>query len=188
VKTKPEQYAEPTTALRRPGHLENWVSATGGLVGILTIIVISRHFVGTDGATWLVASMGATAVLLFAVPHGPLSQPWPVLGGNVISAVIGVTCAQWIPDTLFAAAFAVAISIGVMQYLRCVHPPGGATALAAVVGGEQIQVLGFNYVLTPVLLNVIAIIIVAVIFNYAFVWRRYPAVLATGVKTKNTNR
>jgi CBS-domain-containing membrane protein len=121
--------------------------------------------------------MGASAVLLFAVPHGALSQPWPVLGGHVISALIGVSCAKFIPLPLLAAAFSVALAIGAMHYLNCIHPPGGATALSAVIGGDAIHQLGFQYVLTPVLLNTIIVLIVAILFNYPFHWRRYPLAL-----------
>jgi CBS domain-containing membrane protein len=89
-----------------------------------------------------------------------------------------VAAAQWIPHPLLASAVAVAAAIGAMHYLRCIHPPGGATALTAVIGGAPIQALGFGFVLTPVLLNAISIVLVAIVFNYAFSWRRYPAALA----------
>jgi CBS-domain-containing membrane protein len=156
-------------------HTERVLSAIGGFLGIYGILQISTAFVGPFAAALIVASMGASAVLLFAVPHGPLSQPWPVIGGHLVSAVIGVSCAKLVPDTLLAAALAVALAIGVMHYLRCIHPPGGASALAAVVGGESVHALGYQFVITPVLLNVLVIVAVAVLFNYPFAWRRYPA-------------
>jgi len=157
------------------GHLEKWISGLGGLAGMLAIIIICIHLVDSNGAALVVASLGASAVLLFAVPHGPLSQPWPVIGGHTVSAIIGVACAQWIPDTVLAGSAAVGLSIVAMHYLLCIHPPGGATALTAVVGGESFHSLGFEYVFTPVLISAITIIIVAIIFNYPFVQRRYPA-------------
>jgi CBS-domain-containing membrane protein len=123
--------------------------------------------------------MGASAVLLFAVPHGQLSQPWPVFGGHLVSALIGVASAKLVAPPLLAAAVAVALAISAMYYLRCIHPPGGATALTAVAGGETVHALGFHYVLTPVLLNVLIILAVALLFNFPFSWRRYPAVWAT---------
>jgi CBS-domain-containing membrane protein len=156
-------------------HIERIVSAAGGFVSIFAILAISRHFVGSEAATLIVASMGASAVLLFAVPHGPLSQPWPVIGGHLLSAVIGVSSAILVPVRLVAAALAVALAIGVMHYARCIHPPGGATALSAVVGGPVVQALGYQFVLTPVLLNVLVIVVTAILFNYPFAWRRYPA-------------
>jgi CBS domain-containing membrane protein len=160
------------------GHLEKWVSIAGGLLGILGIILISRHFLAAEAVPWVVASMGASAVLLFAVPHGVLAQPWPLVGGHFVSAIVGVGCAYWIPDTALAAALSVALAIGVMHYLRCIHPPGGATAITAVVGGDSFHALGWQYVFTPTLLNVIVILLIAVLFNYLFPWRRYPAALA----------
>jgi CBS domain-containing membrane protein len=157
-------------------HTEKLVSALGGFAGIVSILLITGHFVGSASAL-IVASMGASAVLLFAVPHGALSQPWPVLGGHVLSACIGVTCARLIPQPFLAASLAVGLAIGVMYYLRCIHPPGGATALSAVVGGESVHALGYQFVITPVLLNALIILAVALLFNYLFAWRRYPASL-----------
>lgn len=170
----------------KTGHLEKWLSIAGGLLGMLAVVMISERFVDTQGTVWILASVGASAVLLFAVPHGPLSQPWPVVGGHVISATIGVGCAQLIPSLTLSASVAVALAIGAMYYLRCIHPPGGATALTAVVGGESIQALGFQYVVTPVLLNALAILAVAIVFNSLFPWRRYPAALAAHAAAKKT--
>jgi len=167
----------------RTGHLEKWVSGTGGLTGILGVMLVSQSYLGLGGSTGLVASMGASAVLLFAVPHGPLSQPWPVFGGHLVSATIGVSCAMLHTDPIIACALAVALAISAMNYLRCIHPPGGATALTAVAGGDAVHALGFHYVLTPVLLNVLVILLVAILFNWPFPWRRYPAVFA-----RNQNR
>lgn len=172
----------------RAGHLEKWVSALGGLCGVGVVLLISEAELGLNGATGLVASMGASAVLLFAVPHGPLSQPWPVFGGHLISALVGVTCAQLIAEPLLAAATAVAVAIGAMHYLQCIHPPGGATALSAVVSGPAVHQLGFQFVLTPVLLNAVSILAVAVIFNAPFAWRRYPAVWASALEERQHER
>jgi CBS-domain-containing membrane protein len=156
-------------------HAEKLISAAGGFIGILLVIWVSGHYLGLQGAAMLVASMGASAVLLFAVPGGALSQPWPLLGGQLVSALIGVSCAQAVPNMLVAGPLAVGLAIVAMYYLRCIHPPGGATALTAVMGGEQLHALGYQFVLTPVLLNALVLLIVAVLVNYAFPWRRYPA-------------
>ncbi len=162
---------------------EKIISALGGLISIFLILYVSDIFV-TSNSALIVASMGASAVLLFAVPHGPLSQPWPVAGGHVLSAIIGVSCYKYISPLFLAAALAVGISIGIMYYLRCIHPPGGATALSAVMGGGELHQLGYDYVITPVLINVLIILGVAVSFNYLFKWRRYPAVLAVKADEK----
>jgi len=158
-------------------HVERLVSTAGGFIGILFVLLVSSRFLGPKESTLIVASMGASAVLLFAVPHGPLSQPWPVAGGHLVSALVGVSCAKLAMDPYLAAALAVGLAIGAMHYLRCIHPPGGATALVAVVGGPGIHALGYDFLLTPVLLNVLVILFVAVAFNYPLHWRRYPAAL-----------
>ena len=154
---------------------EKLVATLGGIIGISLIAAISYQVTGASGAALIVPSMGASAVLVFAVPHGRLSQPWALIGGNVISAAVGVTCYQLVPDTVLAAGLAVGLAIGAMHVLGCIHPPGGASALAAVIGGPAINELGYAYVLTPVLLNVSIIFIVAIVFNNFFPWRRYPA-------------
>jgi CBS-domain-containing membrane protein len=156
-------------------HTERLVSALGGGVSILAILTVTSQYLGTPDALLIVPSMGASAVLLVAVPHGALSQPWNLLGGHVISALIGVSCYLLVPHAFTAASLAVGLAIGAMYYLRCIHPPGGATALAAVIGGEATHTLGYRFVLTPILENVLVILLVAIIFNYFFKWRRYPA-------------
>ena len=156
-------------------HAEKLISAAGGFVSILLIFLISYYSLGPRGAPWIVASMGSSAVLLFAVPHGQLSQPWALIGGNVLSAVVGVTAFRLVPDVFLAAALAVGLAIAVMYYLRCIHPPGGATALGAVLGGPDVHALGYVFVLAPVLVNVVIILLIAVVVNYPFRWRRYPA-------------
>jgi len=154
---------------------EHWISAAGGLIGILAVLWVGHFWLDGHGGVLAIASMGASAVLLFAAPHGTLSQPWPVFGGHLVSALIGVACARWLgTEPMLAASLAVALSIAVMYSLRCLHPPGGATALYAVLGGETVHALGYGYVLNPVLLNVVVILAVAVAFNFPFHWRRYP--------------
>ena len=175
----------------RVGHTEKLVSALGAFCGILLVFYTSTYFLHGTSSYLIVASMGASAVLLFAVPHGPLSQPWSLIGGHLVSAAIGVSCAKFIPDIFIAAPLAVGLAVGIMYYLHCIHPPGGATALSAVVGGSAVHELGYQFILTPVLINVIAIISVAISFNYFFKWRRYPVYLAqkyaSANKTKSTD-
>lgn len=129
------------------------------------------------GSPWLIASVSASAVLLFAVPHGAFSQPWPLLAGHGLSAVVGVTCAQWLGHGIPAIAIAAGLALLLMYQLRCIHPPGGATALAAVLGGPDIQALGYGFVVTPVLLNMSLLLGMALVLNAPFPWRRYPAAL-----------
>jgi CBS domain-containing membrane protein len=154
---------------------EKIISMLGGFVSIVLIVAISQNLLHLNDASMLIASTGASAVLLFAVPHGQLSQPWPVIGGHFFSALIGVSCAKFIPVLPLAAGCAVGLAILVMHQLKCIHPPGGATALTAVVGSSSVKSLGYGFVLCPVLLNALTIVLVAVAFNFAFKWRRYPA-------------
>ena len=159
-------------------HRERLISALGGFVGLLLVFALSRSLLDPGAGPILMLSIASSAVLLFAVPHGPLSQPWPVLGGHLASAAIGVACARHVPDPLLAASLATGLAIGAMHYLRCIHPPAAATALAAVLGGEHVRALGYGFLVTPVLLNVLIILAVAVAFNALFPWRRYPVFLA----------
>ncbi len=154
---------------------EKLVSAVGGVLSIVLVVSIAYAVLGKTGAVLIIPSMGASAVLLFAVPHGRLSQPWAVLGGHLVSAIVGVACYQLVPEPFLAAALAVGLAIGAMHLLSCIHPPGGATALAAVIGGPVIHALGYGYVFMPTLLNVAIMLAVAIFFNGIFPWRRYPA-------------
>ena len=141
-------------------HKERIVSGIGGFFGIFGIFFVTNIFVPIESAALIVGSMGASAVLVFGVPHGPLSQPWNVFAGHLVSAIIGVSCAKYIPDLFIASSVAVGLAIGVMHYIRAIHPPGGATALSAVIGSSEVYDLGYQFVLTPVMLNTCVILIV----------------------------
>jgi CBS-domain-containing membrane protein len=167
-------------------YRENLLSLIGGFLGIFCIFMSSYWLLDPEIAVYIIPSMGASAVLLFAAPHAPFSQPWNVLAGHSVSAIIGVACWRWIPDYTVAASASVGLAIGVMYFTRCIHPPGGATALAAVIGSERLHELGYSYVFQPVLLNVITITLVAIAFNSLFKWRRYPARLRLTKRSTET--
>jgi CBS-domain-containing membrane protein len=158
-------------------HGEKLISGIGAFISIAAVALMTQWLVGPGAVMPVVASMGASAVLLFAAPHGPLSQPWPLVMGHLISAAIGVTCARFIPNTALAGAMAVGLAVTAMYYGRCVHPPGGATALTAVFGGKTLQSIGYTYLLSPVAVNVAVMLTIAVTFNLLFTWRRYPAAI-----------
>lgn len=165
-------------------HRERLITSFGGFCGILGVYFVSDSLLDAPGAAMIIASMGASAVLLFAVPHSALAQPWNVIGGHLISAIIGVSCARFIPDILLAAALSVGFAIAAMHYLRCIHPPGGATALSAVTGGTAVHAMGYGFVLQPVLLNAIVILGIAIVFNALFDYYRYPMLHGkTGART-----
>ncbi|RZI56426.1 MAG: HPP family protein, partial [Pseudomonas sp.] len=151
---------------------EKFLSCLGALLGLVLTERISHWALGSDSA-WLIAPMGASAVLLFAVPASPLAQPWSIVGGNIISAIIGVSCAMLIPDRGLAAGLGVSVAIGAMFFLRCLHPPSGAVALTAVLGGPAIAKLGYSFVLFPVAVNSITLMLLAVLLNMIFK-RKYP--------------
>ncbi|MFN3580923.1 MAG: HPP family protein [Pseudomonas sp.] len=159
-------------------HQEKLISALGATLSLLLVYWITHIGLDGEGALWVTGSMGASAVLVFAMPHGALSQPWPVIGGQVISASFGVACMQWLPASPWVAALAVGGSIILMMYARCLHPPGGATAMIVVLGGPAIQEAGYHFVLYPILLDAAVIVGAAILFNSLFDWRRYPLALA----------
>ena len=149
-------------------------ASMGALVGILiTGLIASLALGGTSDVPLLIAPMGASAVLLFAVPTSPLAQPWSIIGGNTVSALIGVTCARYVADPMLAAALAAGLAIAVMMALRCLHPPSGAVALTAVLGGPTIEAAGYGFVLWPVGVNSVLLLGVALLFNN-LTGRRYP--------------
>ncbi len=155
-------------------YKERMRAAVGALIGILLTGMLGYLSVGTTPALpALIAPMGASAVLLFAVPSSPLAQPWSILGGNIVSALIGVTIAALVPHVFIAAALAISIAIAAMISLRCLHPPSGAVALTAVLGGSAIHDLGYGFALWPVAGNSIILLTIAVLFNN-FTGRPYP--------------
>lgn len=155
-------------------YSEKFVSALGGVVAICATFYLSTLWIGTSGGLAILPSMGAATVLLFAVPHGQLSTPWALFGGNTLSAFAGVTAAMCVDTPVLAAGAAVGLAIFLMHLGRCLHPPGGATALAVILGGDAIQALGYWYVVTPTLANCCILFAVALLFNNRFHWRRYP--------------
>lgn len=167
---------------------EKIFSALAGLMGIALVMLVSQFFLDARALPWVVASMGASAVLLFAVPQGPLSQPWSFAAGHLLSAFVGITVAKLVADPLIAAALAVSLAIFIMYLTDCLHPPGGATALTAVVGGSAVQSLGYAYILTPVALNVVVMLSWALIINNLMPNRCYPNGIKELAKEKNKKR
>ena len=147
----------------------------GAFIGIGSIGLIQSYYLTENDNVFLVGSFGATSVLIYGVINSPLAQPRNVFGGHVVSAIVGTVVSHLVPTLWLAAAVAVALSIVAMQITKTLHPPGGATALIAVIGSEKIKSLGFWYVLNPIASGVIILLIVAMIFNNITSSRRYPA-------------
>ena len=153
-------------------------SAVGALVGILATGLLSRAAIGDASALpVMIAPMGASAVLLFAVPASPLAQPWSIVGGNLVASLVGVAVASWISDPFLASALAFSCAIALMMAQRCLHPPSGAVALTAVLGGPAIHDLGYGFVLWPVGANSLLLLAAAILFNN-LTGRSYPHVQA----------
>lgn len=142
----------------------------GVALGILLAALLARWRLHVaPGGHWMVASLGASAVLVFAMPSSPLAQPWPVLGGNFLSVLVGAACAALVPEPAVAAALAVSMAVLVMVPLRCLHPPGAAMALFVVLNpGEDAPLLVLS-----VLLNVLVLLLVGIAYNNA-TGRSYP--------------
>ena len=149
----------------------------GATLGILFTGLLCQWMGGPASAAawpWLAAPMGATALLVFAVPASPMAQPWAVVAGNTLSALVGVACARWIGPPALAAALAVGGAIALMIALRCLHPPGGACALLPVLMGLSDP----RFALFPVLANSLLLVLVGLAYHRAT--RRAPAAPAIG--------
>lgn len=166
------------------GKREMLISSVGAGLGLMLAGWIS-HFILGEVNLWFIAPMGASAVLLFGVPNSPLAQPWSIVGGNALAATVGVSAGLLIPDPGLACGVAAAVAIGLMFKLRCLHPPGGAVALTAILGGPGIHQMGYHFVLYPVLLNSVLLAALAILFNN-LAGRRYPHALAPA-EAKPTN-
>ena len=160
--------AEPSAAgWASPPRIEQIRATVGAIVGLLITGFVSKFALGSmSDLPLLIAPMGASAVLLFALPGSPLARPWSIIGGNSLSAFVGVACATWIPDPIVASALACGIAIGLMMVLGCLHPPGGAVALTAVLGGPSIQATGFGFALWPVGINSFLLLAAALAFSW----------------------
>ena len=141
-------------------------------IGLAGLIAALLHGDG-EATPWLVAPMGASAVLLFAVPASPMAQPWPIIGGNSLSALTGFAVGEALGHGAIACGIGVALAIGVMSVTRSLHPPGGAAALTGVLGSALVTDAGWWFPLAPVALN--AVLLVAVGWSFhRFSGHPYP--------------
>ena len=156
-------------------HLsERLVACFGSTICVmLTMLICAQLPLSVADLPIIVAPLGASAVLVFAVPASPLAQPWPVVGGNIISTLVGVTAFNLIPNTALAAGMAVGGAILVMSLFRCLHPPGGAAALTAVIGSSSIHAAHYDFAFAPVGINSIALVSLGMFFHRATA-RSYP--------------
>lgn len=156
-------------------YKEYFWSFIGSFVGIGSIGLIQTFFFNQIENIFLIGSFGASSVLIYGAIQSPLAQPRNLIGGHFISACIGVTIYKLFPEIVWITApLAVSLSIIAMQFTKTLHPPGGATALIAIIGTEKIKALGYLYVLFPVLSGSLILLIVALFFNNITSFRNYP--------------
>lgn len=156
-------------------NVEHFWSFMGAFLGIGIIAFLQSNFTDAD-QLFLIGSFGASSVLIYGAIQSPLAQPRNLVGGHVISTLIGITIAKFLPDVIWLTApLAVALSIVVMQVTKTLHPPGGASALIAVIGSEKVKDLGYWFVLSPVLSGTLILLLVALIFNNVTSSRSYPS-------------
>ena len=155
---------------------EHFWAFIGSFIGIGIIAYLQSQTLPSEDVVYLIGSFGASSVLVYGVIQSPLAQPRNLIGGHLVSAIVGVTVQKLAPDVLYITApLAVSLAIVLMQITKTLHPPGGATALIAVTGSETIKDLGYWYVLSPVLLGAIILLFVALVFNNVTSKRKYPA-------------
>ncbi|MCE3228686.1 MAG: hypothetical protein K0S32_3237 [Bacteroidetes bacterium] len=162
---------------------EHFWSFLGSFVGIGLIAYFQGKVFSQQDNFFLIGSFGASSVLIYGIIQSPLAQPKNLVGGHIVSAFVGVTVYKLMPDILWLnAPLAVSLAIVIMQITKTLHPPGGATALIAVIGSEKIKALGYIYVFSPVLTGCLVLLLVALIFNNITSSRNYPTIRKTRLK------
>lgn len=173
-----DYFRKMTGATQSPpkvGFSEIMWSWLGSFLCIAAVAYVNDGFLENTDLVLIIGSFGASAVLIFGAIKSPLAQPRNLLGGHIFSAIIGVTAVKLFqPNTWLASAVAVSLSIAVMHATKTLHPPGGATALIAVIGGPKIHNLGYLYVLMPVSAGVLIMLLFALLINNLIPRRRYP--------------
>jgi CBS-domain-containing membrane protein len=157
-------------------YREHFWAFVGSFIGLGLISMLQFKIFTPQDYVFLIGSFGASSVLVYGVIESPLAQPRNLIGGHVVSALVGVSIQKLFPDLIWIAApLAVSLSIIMMQVTKTLHPPGGATALIAIAGSEKVKELGYWYVVSPVLLGTIILLITALVFNNMSSKRQYPA-------------
>lgn len=150
----------------------SWV---GAFLGISAVAYLNYNLLQKSDLVMIIGSFGASAVLIYGAIKSPLAQPRNLVGGHVLSGIVGVASYQLLHSQLWvAAAIAVATAIALMHATKTLHPPGGATALIAVIGSEKIHRLGFLYPIIPAGLGAVIMLVVALLVNNIPKTRRYP--------------
>lgn len=158
--------AATPTRMMFAGRIGWWRGAVGAGLAIALTALIGRLAMGSDPALpWLVASMGASAVLVFVLPASPLAQPWPVFGSHLVAGAIGVAVHALLGATWQSAGLSVALAIAAMSLLRCLHPPAGGTVLLTALSSPAVAAAGFSFLILPLALNVLALLSAGLAWN-----------------------
>ena len=145
-------------------------SVFGAFIGLMLVLTIAKYLGELSGLNeWLMASLGASALLVFALPQSPMAQPWAVIAGNTLSALVGITTIHLVGEPLLAMPLAASISILGMFILRCLHPPAAAVALIVVLG----QVMHYRYAFFPVMVDSLLLVLAGAIYSN-LTGKRYP--------------
>lgn len=155
-------------------NAEKLRSGLAGGIAILLLMWTLHHLPQTGVSLFIVASMAASATLLYATPHSPLAQPWNLVGGHLISALAGLACAHLIPEPSLAAGAAVGSAILLMEFFSCLHPPSAATALMMALTNSQLHEMGWQWAMAIVAINTGISLILALVINNLLPGRRYP--------------
>lgn len=163
---------------------DQFLSIIASFICIFTVVINSIYFFPNSPV--LVASMGASVVILLFAPLSPFAQPWSFFCGHLVSAIVGITCSLYVTPFWLASTLAVSFSISAMLFFRCLHPPGAATALVPVIGGATFIELGYKFLLTPVFINIFVMLIMAIIVNRWGLKRDYPQSFKRVISTSET--
>lgn len=147
--------------MRQMKNSELLISFIGAFLSTLVASFFSASILEAEQIHMVLASTGASAMLIFGLPHSPVSQPWNIVGGHILSAFVGIVCYLLIPNEIIASSLAIPVAMVVMFFFNCMHPPGGATAITAVIGGAQVHELGFAFIIVPVFFNAIILLSIA---------------------------
>jgi len=158
-----------------PQIREKLKASSGAFAAIwLLMTVISQLQLTTEMELLVLASMGASTFLLFAIPHSPMAQPWPLIAGHLIAAIMGVNCHYWIVDPVLATATAVGLSVFFMHLFHALHPPAAATAMIAVIGLPEQNVIYWHFVYAIVIINAGSLLLFSLLINNLLPGRHYP--------------
>ena len=147
--------------MKTMSNKEVHISIIGAFIATLLASFFSFSILEAEGTPMVLASTGASAMLIFGIPQSPVSQPWPVVGGHLISAFIGITAYYLIPNSIVASSVAIGLAMLAMHHTGSMHPPGGATAVTAVIGGASVHELGYYFIIVPVFFNSMILLSIA---------------------------